>query len=80
MWKLTDKGKGVVPLPGVPWGDLTDYEFRQAAHDYAEQGFPTNALGKSGFFEHIKDEPAEGSTPPPAEEPPAEDEPKEGEG
>lgn len=70
MWKLTDKGKGVVPLPGVPWGDMTEHEFRQAAHEYAEQGFPSNALGKSGFFEHIED----------AKPEPSAEKPKEGEG
>lgn len=52
-WKLTDKAKDQEPIPGVPWRDMDDDEFREVAKDYAERNqFPPRSLHGSGFFEH----------------------------
>lgn len=55
VWKLTDKAAAAEPLPGVPWRDLDDAEFREVEKAYAERNqFDAHALRKSGFFEHEK--------------------------
>lgn len=54
MWKLTDKADGRDPLPGVPWRDMEDAEFRDVAKAYAALGgWPARTLHKSGYFEHV---------------------------
>ena len=55
MWKLTSKAEGWEPLPGVPWRDMEDDEFREAAKMYASTGFPDRSLHNSGFFEHVEE-------------------------
>lgn len=57
VWKLTDKAKDQEPLPGVPWQDMEDEQFREVAKMYAAQGFSDRALHNSGFFEHVDDKP-----------------------
>ena len=52
VWKLTKKAEGMEPLPGVPWRDMEDDEFREMAKMYASQGWPDRSLHTSGFFEH----------------------------
>lgn len=53
-WQLTDKGKRVEPLPGVPWREMSDEEFQQAAAEYAtSNGFAATALATSGFFQKV---------------------------
>lgn len=58
MWKLTNEAKAWEPLPGVPWRDMDDNEFRDAAKQYSAQGHPARALHGSGFFEHVEDKPS----------------------
>lgn len=54
VWKLTEKAEGMDPIPGVPWRDMEDEEFREIAKDYAERNqFPPRSLHGSGFFEHV---------------------------
>lgn len=64
MWKLTsDAAKNWEPLPGIPWRDMDDKEFREVAKSYAaDNGFAARALHGSGFFEHVQDE-ADGRAP-----------------
>ena len=57
MWKLTNAAKDMEPLPGIPWRNMSDPEFREAEKRYAAQGFPAKALQNSGFFEHVEDAP-----------------------
>lgn len=58
-WKLTDEAKDKDPIPGVPWRDMTEDEFREVAKAYAERNhFPPRALHGSGFFDH-DEKPAE---------------------
>lgn len=65
VWKLTDKAKGWEPLPGVPWRDMPDEEFREIAKMYSEvnggadHGFGPRVLHNSGWFEHVEDKPKE---------------------
>lgn len=47
-YRLTEWGASRVPLPHVPWRDMTDEEF--AAH-----GWPS--LVANGYFEHEPDAP-----------------------
>lgn len=49
-WKLTAWGQTRMPLPGVPWGDMTDEEFATAAERYPE-------LAERGYFEHDDEAP-----------------------
>lgn len=56
MWKKTKQAEGMEPLPGIPWRDMSDEEFREAARFYAEaNSFPPRALHGSGFFEHVEE-------------------------
>lgn len=54
-WNLTEKGKSVEGIPGIPWRDLTDEEFK-AAESFMDSQFPDQkgALKKSGFFQQEK--------------------------
>lgn len=59
VWKLTKEAQGFEPIPGVPWREMTDEEFRDVAKEYADNNqFPARALHGSGFFEHVEDKPA----------------------
>lgn len=63
VWKLTKEAHNWEPLPGVPWHDMSDEEFRDAAKAFSEAtGDPARALHGSGFFEHVEEKakPAEG--------------------
>lgn len=55
-WKLTSWGATRMPLPGVPWRDLSDEEFAAAEWRYPE-------LRERGYFEA---EPAEEAARPAA--------------
>ena len=47
-WKLTDWGKTRSGVPGVPWRDLTNKEFRDA-----EKLFEKGELKAQGYFEKV---------------------------
>lgn len=56
MWKKTKLADDWEPLPGVPWRDMSDGEFRDVAKEYAiANDFPARSLHNSGFFEHVED-------------------------
>lgn len=64
MWKKTKQADAWEPLPGVPWRDMSDAEFRDVAKAYAEtNGFPARSLHNSGFFEHVEDVAAKSEAP-----------------
>lgn len=68
MWKLTNKAKGKQPLPGVPWRDMDDDEFKDVAKMYASQGWPDRALHNSGFFDHVEEKATKSSSKEPEAE------------
>lgn len=55
-WTLTDKGRRVEPIAGVPWRDMSDAEFAEAER-LLDQQFPgqPKSLRKSGFFAQLKE-------------------------
>ena len=58
-WRLTEWGKTRMPLPGIPWRDMTDEEF--AAASSAAPG-----LDERGYFEPVPEtKPASPQRPPP---------------
>lgn len=47
-WKLTEWGKTRMPLPGIPWRDMTDEEFATACAEMPgleERGYFEDAAG-----------------------------------
>jgi hypothetical protein len=66
MWRLTETGLRVEPIPGIPWRSMTDEEFA-AAEAEIDARFPDQpgALRRSPFFYEEKLE----STKPPKDEP-----------
>ena len=55
MYRLTKAGQRSKPLPGVPWREMTDAEFRAAE---AHAGGPLKR-----YFERVPDEPKERPAP-----------------
>lgn len=47
-WKLTEWGKTRMPLPGIPWRDMTDEEFATACAS-------TPGLEERGYFEDVRE-------------------------
>lgn len=47
-WKLTEWGKTRMPLPGIPWRDMTDEEFATACAD-------NPGLEKRGYFDDARE-------------------------
>lgn len=57
VWKITKQADEMEPLPGVPWRDMEDSEFKEISAMYSSTGFPSKSLDHSGFFEHVEDKP-----------------------
>jgi len=55
MYKLTDEAKNVEPIPGVPWRDMDDAEFKAVSAEYDKQ-FPDQPGSLKRWFEHSKDQ------------------------
>lgn len=58
VWKLTDVGKRVEPIPGIPWRNMDDEEFAEAVKEM-DSRFPDQkgSLKRSSFFEHVPETP-----------------------
>lgn len=53
MWKLKTESKNWQPIPGVPWNDMEDAEFKAVSDEYDKQHEEKGSLKR--WFEHVKD-------------------------
>jgi hypothetical protein len=53
-WKLKKEAENWQPIPGVPWQDMTDDEYKAVSAEYDKQYDEKGSLKK--YFEHVKDE------------------------
>ncbi len=52
-WKLNKEAKAWSPIPGVPWRDMDDDEFKEVCAEYDKQ-FPDAPKSLERWFTHEK--------------------------
>lgn len=57
-YKLKEEAANWEGIPGVPWRDMTDKEFKEVSTAYDEQ-FPEEPGSLKRWFDHVRDEKAE---------------------